>query len=668
MKTKQQQSIRGQISPAILDKVNRLFRNDDAGVWIELLQNARRAGASIVSVEITESDQQCRIVVTDNGSGIQDFQNLLTLGASDWNPAVVKLEDPAGMGFFALCHSEVEIHSGRNRTTLTPEVFLGRTEAEVFETEETIAGTRIRLTRASSKAHLVAALQRVAEFGSIEVRLDGEIFSRHDFLEGAEHREWIDGVEIGIGASFRWNWSYNDDNWSFYGARLRHPFHCPEGWLTCDERGRWSTTPLNVRFDVRDTSALKLQLPDRRAIVEDECFRSFERKVLTAVYRFLQTQERHALPFRNWKEAQDLGVVLPEAAPILTTWHAAPQDEFFDPIFESPQTVLLDDVADVLLVEEGIPDPHTFEGALATGGTLGSVLYREERAFRGYRWYDQLPRLANTVVRIDGAPHDRCVRDGQKRPMHIEIEATISNPGSGERTVILPALIHVDSESINEPVFAVVADSPWDGADRTHPFSVADFLIWATFSSSDDFGESDSWETQREGYQDDVERMVSEYFGGARAALLAVLARSIPWDAHIYLDQLGIDEIRFRRGDSRRIWNVEIMDPASSLQGSPFDLRSVADVNTAYLRESDLRLLEQSECPTRFAITDDQAGTLHWITSDPGVFADEMAHAERFGLSEQFRFIMTRLHEAGVPYVRFDGDGGEIANIDRNGQ
>lgn len=34
--------IRGRVSSAILDKVNRLFRNDDAGVWVELLQNARR--------------------------------------------------------------------------------------------------------------------------------------------------------------------------------------------------------------------------------------------------------------------------------------------------------------------------------------------------------------------------------------------------------------------------------------------------------------------------------------------------------------------------------------------------------------------------------------------------------------------------------------------------
>ena len=589
------QRICGQVSPAILDKVNRLFRNDETGIWVELLQNARRAGASIVTVEITESNKQCEILVTDNGSGIQDFQNLLTLGASDWNPAIVKLEDPAGMGFFALCHSEVEIHSGRKRTTLRPEVFLGRTEADVFETEEAIAGTQIRFTRGSSKTQLVTALERVAEFGPIEVRVDGEIVSRHDFLEGAEHREWIDGVEIGIGSSFCWNWSHNDDNWNFYGGRLRHPFHCPDGWLTCDERGRWSTTPLYARFDVRDTSMLKLQLPDRRAIVEDESLRSFEQKVLTAVYRFLQTQERHALPFRNWREAKDLGVLLPEAVPLLTTWHAAPRDEFFEPIFESPETVLLHHVADVLLVEEGIPNPHTLEAALVTGGTLGSALHKEHRAFQGYRWYDRVPRLANTVVRIDGALHDQWVGTGQIRPTRIEIEANVHEPENGDRSVILPALIHVDSESINEPLFAVVTNSPWDHADREQPFSVADFLMWATFSASDDFGECDSWETQREEYQADIERMVSEYFGGARAALLAVLQRTVPWEAHAYLDQLDITEVRFRRGDGRRIWNVEFVDLTSSRRTASFDLRTVADVNTAYLQESDCTLLEHTE-------------------------------------------------------------------------
>ena len=43
--------IRGSVDSALLNKADRLFQNSDDGLWIELLQNARRAGAE--SVEIT---------------------------------------------------------------------------------------------------------------------------------------------------------------------------------------------------------------------------------------------------------------------------------------------------------------------------------------------------------------------------------------------------------------------------------------------------------------------------------------------------------------------------------------------------------------------------------------------------------------------------------------
>ncbi len=37
--------ISGCVNAALLDKADCFFKNDDDGVWIELLQNARRAGA-----------------------------------------------------------------------------------------------------------------------------------------------------------------------------------------------------------------------------------------------------------------------------------------------------------------------------------------------------------------------------------------------------------------------------------------------------------------------------------------------------------------------------------------------------------------------------------------------------------------------------------------------
>lgn len=655
--------IRGRVSPAILDKVNRLFRNDDAGVFVEVLQNARRAGANLVQVHIKEMESMCRITVEDDGSGIENFQNLLTLGASDWNADVHALEDPAGMGFFSLCHSEVEIHSGHRRTILSPEVFLGRGEAAVTEEGELVHGTRIRFTRQSTKARLLAALERVAEFCPLKVAVDEGVLAQHDFLDGAEYREWIDGIEIGIAPGFQWSWSHGDDNWNFYGARIRHPFPCPDGWLTRNNRDEWPRATLHVRFDVRETGAVKLQLPDRRAIVEDDYLRTFQRKALAAVYRFFQSQERHALPFRNWQEAQELGISLPEASCLLTTWHANPQDEFFEPLFGAPETRVVDGTSIVALVEADLANSHTLEAALETGGSVAAELYEEHPAFAGYAWYDKLPRVSDTAIFVDAQPYQEWIKIAQARPTRLDIEIVVHQSGLAERRLVLPAQIHVDSESINEPVFTAITNSPWDNNDLSEPFSMTDFLMWATFSSSDAFGECDSWETQRDEYQEAIERVVNEYFRGPRVALLFLLRQAIPWEAHTYLDELAINEIRLKRGESRGQWDVEIDQPTSRPGG--FESYAVADVSTGYLEESDCVLLEQAECPTRLAVTDDLAGTFHWVTEHEQAFDEEMQRAQTFGLSERFRLIMRRLRDAKIRYVRFDADGGEVDGLER---
>jgi hypothetical protein len=44
------QTIRGTVNPALLTKADRLFLNDDRRIFVELLQNARRAGATTVHV------------------------------------------------------------------------------------------------------------------------------------------------------------------------------------------------------------------------------------------------------------------------------------------------------------------------------------------------------------------------------------------------------------------------------------------------------------------------------------------------------------------------------------------------------------------------------------------------------------------------------------------
>ena len=120
------ETISGAVNLGLLDKADRLFRNDDPGVWVELLQNARRAGASVVEINIEEPEANsgaCVVTVFDNGRGIEDFQALLTLGASHWDGETLLREDPAGMGFFALCRSDVQVHSGGRYVNVSPAVF-----------------------------------------------------------------------------------------------------------------------------------------------------------------------------------------------------------------------------------------------------------------------------------------------------------------------------------------------------------------------------------------------------------------------------------------------------------------------------------------------------------------------------------------------------------------
>ena len=182
------QVITATVHSGLLQKTDRLFRNDDYSVLSELIQNARRAGATRVdfTIEKTESEEgSSTITIQDNGGGITDFQNLLTLGESGWTEDTQTREDPAGMGFFSLCRSAVEVHSGNQHVRLTPAIFAGKASATVEYSPELVAGTRIRFTRASCEETLTKALERSAQFCPVTVTLGGRTLPQQDFLEGA---------------------------------------------------------------------------------------------------------------------------------------------------------------------------------------------------------------------------------------------------------------------------------------------------------------------------------------------------------------------------------------------------------------------------------------------------------------------------------------------------
>ena len=69
----------------------------------ELLQNARRAGATAVRIEYDRDGKS--LTVTDDGCGIEDFQTLVTFNESGWDDAIAAGEHAFGIGFSKVLYS-----------------------------------------------------------------------------------------------------------------------------------------------------------------------------------------------------------------------------------------------------------------------------------------------------------------------------------------------------------------------------------------------------------------------------------------------------------------------------------------------------------------------------------------------------------------------------------
>lgn len=325
---------------------------------------------------------------------------------------------------------------------------------------------------------------------------------------------------------------------------------------------------IEMRFNVVETGRVKLQLPDRRAIVEDDRFREFGGKVRAVGFRFIQSRGRHVLPCAEWTEARRLGVDLPEASPLLTTWHAEPLDGNLDPFFGGFETKLLTETVAVMLTPRELENRHTLEAGLAASAFAQHDLYQESGQFEGYTWYDALPRVAETSVVVDGVSLTDWKQAEIARPESMELVVKVEQAGHADAIYRISIVIHVQDEEgmawdDDGLDFVAVRNSPWDNDRLAGPFDVVDFLVSATFNSSDDV-ECDSWETQKSAFEDDVQRRVNEYFRGPKAALLALLDGALSWDVKNYAKEVGVREIRFRSpARSMHGWQVELLEEPS---------------------------------------------------------------------------------------------------------
>jgi hypothetical protein len=473
------------------------------------------------------------------------------------------------MGFYSLCLSGVEVWSGNQYANISPEAFLGKADPVVEVRDHQVSGTRLRFPRSSSKETLNAALIHATKFFPVETRLEGNSLTTSDFLEGAIYREVIDGIEIGFARHFTHDWGRctREENWNFYGARLWEEFETFPGMLLPailpDLREQDEFT-LHARFNVLETGRIKLQLPDRRAVIQDEFLRDFKKKARAAAYRCFKEQGRHVLPFKAWMGARESGVDLPEATSRLTTWTAlARETQSWEQIFGDDNTVIISDLNNVMLVESDLANVHTLQGALNSTADIGYSLYRERPQFEGYGWYDALPRITNVEVLIDGEPAETYMAEGNRRPAKIELAVTVKQSGIVDRLLTLPAVIHVVDSDYNDISFVAVKNSPWDNDELAGPFAVDDFLTYATFICWD---EGDTWDTQWDRHCSEVEERVNRYFRGPRASLAALIYNKMGNEISHPAARLKVSQIKLtREPDHEHKWHIEFLDADGQL-------------------------------------------------------------------------------------------------------
>jgi len=292
------------VDPRLLTKASRLFTGTLDGRIIEILQNARRAGAT--EVRITNKDGF--VTVQDNGTGIEDFQKLLDLGGSGWDQKMEAGEDPAGVGLFSLAPRKVSIVSGNRKTVIDKDGWTGK-PVEVTRNTETVNGAIVKFR--DEKPWDLDLVEKHAVFAGIRVIVDGKFCHSMPFCRGEAAYYKNPGCRIEVAneiSNYHRAWSTH-----WYQGRVLVNFHGQvvqlDYWPGKHRQG------LTILVDIADQTDIRLMLPARTILVENAASVKLKEAIELEYYKYFQRQKTHALYYEEFLRAKELGIELPEAQP-----------------------------------------------------------------------------------------------------------------------------------------------------------------------------------------------------------------------------------------------------------------------------------------------------------------------------------------------------------------
>ena len=467
------ETIRACVCEKLLQKADRLFTGTMDGRIIELLQNARRAGATKVNIS---NEEDGYITITDNGKGIEDFQKLLDLGNSGWDEKLEAGEDPAGVGLFCLAPRKVTILSGNNQVVIEKDGWTGE-PVEVVKVKTRVNGTTLKFK--DDKPWGLEDVEKHAVFCGMEVEVDGKSCQSLPFCTGKSVLYKQPGCKIEVTD----NISEYHKKWTcgLYGDRVLVNFHGQvvqiDWWPVEKRRG------MNIMIDIADKTDIRLMLPARTRLVENSAFETLKAVIELEYYKYYQRQEKHTLHYKEYLRAKQLGIELPEAEPQFTPgliW-----GEYNEPV----EVAMPDghELADCYLCNNDDFDDEQVETNAHLLSALGEfkdkpfVPVRIDKGYMGYSW-SKLPKVMKVQV-----------KKGNEKLRHTICCADIACFDK------LSITVHTsDGKVFNSDVpMAVIAESPTKGKWRWNSD-----VVCITRAARDQLGSEEIW-FHLGGYNDD---------------------------------------------------------------------------------------------------------------------------------------------------------------------
>lgn len=517
------------VSQGAITRITRLFNGTLLDVLNEIFQNCRRAGATSVTLTTVTQGDKLLLSVADDGMGVNDPTDLITLGQSGWDDDMTRREDPAGMGVFSLAGRHVEVRSWSPRHAAGWTMVIGpddwESRAPISVTGCDIAcGTDVRFELSPAWQNtLEYSVAAAACYFPLPVTLDGKVVGQVDWLEGAQHVEFAMGCRIGIFSGR--TLSDHVPRINFHGVTV--PCRLPSV-IECGHGPSWS-----VLIDIVDAPAFQLVLPARKEMVENAGLDALRSAVTTAIFKAIARRESHSLSYERWKQASRLGVELPEATPRLMQWTPPIGDAV------RSEAANLVDAAGALRMPYLEPQfGQCLARALLAHRDFTKALVEPQPAFAGYAWYDALAKLEDCdfLLSQDGEEHlfnyaaERPKLKSGRADAITAILHIVAADGE-KKTVNLPTDLFVSYDSsldcgVEDATMLLTSDSQIDVDGLT------DMLEAICFEPCRD-SDADSWETQYDQFLLNARQMATELLLDADEAVIvrcsAVVAKELRW-------------------------------------------------------------------------------------------------------------------------------------------